>query len=51
MTAHHPYRLDRDPDLFHVHDALLVALVDLNEYLHTLALRMRGAIEPGAIGC
>ena len=38
MTAHYPQLLDQDPYRHRVDHALLDALVDLNEYLHALAL-------------
>jgi hypothetical protein len=43
MTAHHPLLLDRDRALFRVYESLLVALVDLNEYLYALALSQSAA--------
>ena len=51
MTTHHPQLLQPNACRQRTDQALLVALVDLNEYLHELAFRMRGAVAASGTAC
>ena len=51
MTAHHPQLLKPNSYRQPLDQALLDALVNLNEYLHELAFRMRGAVAASGTAC